>query len=369
MKNNCFGTLYLYELKKIFKSKAAIITFFILLIMAVVFGENEVSSNADAKLQIELQKIDGRKIDDTLLDELEKENNYSVETYKGVTRWVEDILGDDKIPDDLTVEKLGQIRKDGIKEAKELLYLTQGEYDYWDKKEVDLPDIWQDTLKSEGYVYGAKDMFLLAVLFLIPMGLAGVFAAEYQKNTDSLIKVSRNGNKRTYYAKVLAGMTFGVAGTMIIIGSMVGYMVIRFGTMSLNTQILLIYPFASVYMTVKELLFRMCGLILTGCAMLSAMILFLSQALKNALSVMGVSFGMWFLNAIVDSAVPGKYRFLSQFFHMLPYSAVDGNMVYEYRLVCVFGIYFTIYEFAPFMYILFAIIFVVAGRIIYGKQR
>ena len=41
MRNNYFGTLYLFELKKILKNKVAMITFLIMLIAAIIVGEGE----------------------------------------------------------------------------------------------------------------------------------------------------------------------------------------------------------------------------------------------------------------------------------------------------------------------------------------
>ena len=74
MRNNYFGTLYLFELKKILKNKVAMITFLIMLIAAIIVGEGEISGNANAEEREQFKTIERRVIDDSLLEEV-KENS------------------------------------------------------------------------------------------------------------------------------------------------------------------------------------------------------------------------------------------------------------------------------------------------------
>ena len=204
--------------------------------------------------------------------------------------------------------------------------------------------------------------------FLV-LGLAAVFAAEHQNKTDPIVRASKNGDKRTYYAKVLAGMSFAIVGTAVIVASFLGYFFIRWGTYYLGLPINYNYAYTSVSLTLKEHLWMLTKLIMTGSVLIAAFTLFLSQTLKNALAVMGVSLGVWFVNVILASTLPFRMRVLSQFIQWLPHTLIDDRIVYGYRLVKLFGRYFTAWDFAPFMYILFAIIFIAAGRFIYDRQE
>ena len=373
MRNNYFGTLYLFELKKILKNKVAMITFLIMLIAAIIVGEGEISGNANAEEREQFKTIERRVIDDSLLEEVKENINEYGEwdkvdpTYENIVSWARS-KGDIH---NLTVDALEKDRNDSIQEAKEMSLLSPGEYEYWEKRQdnIDYPGTWYDPLYSSGITLGLCDLRIVILLFLIPMGLAAVFAAEHQNKTDSIIRASKNGDKRTYYAKVLAGMSFAIVGTAVIVASFLGYFFIRWGTYYLDLPVNYNYAYTSVSLTLKEHLWMLTKLIMTGSVLIAAFTLFLSQTLKNALAVMGVSLGVWFVNVILASTLPFKMRAAQQFIQWLPHTLIDDRIVYEYRLVKLFGRYFTAWDFAPFMYILFAIIFIAAGRFIYDRQE
>ncbi len=370
MKNKCFGTLYLFELKKILKSKVAVITFFILLIVGFINVESEMGDNADIYAQNELGKIEGRTIDDALIKEMvdnPEDENESPHTYRNLNRWVAWIWGT-VIPEDLTVYKLSQVRDSVIEQYMLDEKLSEGELQYWkEKSDVDFPGVWHDNMDAKGYIHATSNLFLFAILFLLPMGVAVVFAMEYQHKTDPLIRASKFGDKRTYYAKMLAGITYAVVSMSLVIGIALTYMAIRYGTDCLGVSALLVDSFLLIDMTAKELLIRMVMIMIASCVMLSTMTMFLSQTFKNAFAVLGAMFGFWFLCALLNAVV--KFRPLSQFISSLPYMVVATDIGKEYRLVNIFGRYFTIFEYAPVMYILLGILFLTLGRIIYGRQE
>ncbi|SFU97199.1 hypothetical protein [Butyrivibrio sp. INlla21] len=377
MKNNCFGTIYLFEIKKILKSKAAIITFLILLVLAFVFGEGEISGNESPEARSKFAQIDGRVIDDNLLDEYRENTDDagytddSNPTFKMFGSWFRSLSDHGKKIEDVTIEDLIKNRDAGIQEAKELSYLTTGECEYWEDKgkEIVFPGTWHDTLAARGYLGGAVDMNILLILFLIPMGLSIVFASEYQNKTDQVVRASKYGDKRTYYAKILAGMTFGVGGSLIILGSFIGYMALRWGTGGLDLPIILLNPYTSYNMTAGGFLLRLAAIIIIGCILTSAVTLFLSQAMKNSLAVMGTSVGLYLGISMISAVLDTNIRPVSQFIQMLPAVLIDTNMVYEYRLINIFGKYFTVFEYAPIMYIIFTIVFIALGRFIYGRKE
>uniref|UniRef100_UPI00405796EC hypothetical protein n=1 Tax=Acetatifactor sp. TaxID=1872090 RepID=UPI00405796EC len=50
----------------------------------------------------------------------------------------------------------------------------------------------------------------------IAICLSTVFSEEHARKTDQLILCSRNGRKKLFYAKILAGVTFGVSVAIIL---------------------------------------------------------------------------------------------------------------------------------------------------------
>ena len=377
MKDNCLGTLYLFELKKILKSKATLVTFIVLFVIALVFGECEISGNADEETRSKYTQINGRVIDDDFLEEYKENTNEigiaddSNPTFENFSVWFRSLWEYGQSIKDVTIDDLAGYRDEGIQELKEMSQLSQGEYEYWEEKEKEIvfPGTWHDSLLAYGYLMGTEEMKFSLFLFLIPMGLSIVFASEYQNNTDPIIRASKNGDKRTYYVKILAGLSFGVVGSIAILGSFLGYMILRWGIRGLELPMVLIMPFTSYNMTAGELLVKLVIVIIAGSAVTSAFTLFLSQVMKNSLAVMGTSVGVFLGIFMTSAALDTRIRPLSQFIQMLPPVVIDTRMVYEHRLINIFGRYFTVFEYAPIIYIIFTIVFIVLGRYIYEKQE
>ena len=60
------------------------------------------------------------------------------------------------------------------------------------------------------------NMLCLLWLSFIGIGLANFFGEEHIRRTDQLILCSKNGKEPLYLAKMAAGITFGIAGTVLM---------------------------------------------------------------------------------------------------------------------------------------------------------
>ena len=121
-KRHCFGTLYKYELLKIFKNKVTIITFLFLLVYAFIQGESAVSGKISSQDLGKYEEINGRAIDEELLVELkslsDEAGNIKDETKKGYTKlysWISDAMDYRSPLTDLDIEKVyaGREHKEG----------------------------------------------------------------------------------------------------------------------------------------------------------------------------------------------------------------------------------------------------------------
>ena len=99
-KNTRFGTLYGFELRKIFKNRIAMIAFLIFFVFGFMQGELEVSGNIAPEILEIYRSLDGRVIDDELIsewneacDEYGKAINDEDKAYETMEEWIKDIAG------------------------------------------------------------------------------------------------------------------------------------------------------------------------------------------------------------------------------------------------------------------------------------
>ena len=69
-KTGIFGTLYKYELMKIFKNRVAIVTFLILFFYAFIQGEFEVRGNVTTEELEQYRTLSGRELDEEFISEI-----------------------------------------------------------------------------------------------------------------------------------------------------------------------------------------------------------------------------------------------------------------------------------------------------------
>lgn len=175
-KISCFGSIYKYELLKILKNKVAVITFLILFVYAFVQGQFEISGGVNPEDMEAYSMINGREIDDELLNELRDVTDEAGNliddkyvAYKHLNAWVLevlDVLRRGASVRDLNAKKLYEDRVNGVREAHEALQLSEGEILYWSAKEasLDKPFRYHDTVISGGVLEGTTNYMIMAVL-------------------------------------------------------------------------------------------------------------------------------------------------------------------------------------------------------------
>ena len=67
--------------------------------------------------------------------------------------------------------------------------------------------------------------------------------------------------------------------------------------------------------------------------------------------------------------VPATLRFLSQLWDYLPANLLYAEGFFDMRLVSVFGVHFTIWQFAPFVYIVVIALLALLGRRVYCRYQ
>lgn len=378
-RKSCFGSIYKYELLKILKNKVAVITFLILFVYAFVQGQFEISGGVDLEDMEAYSMINGREIDDELLNELRAVTDEAGNliddkyvAYKHLNAWVLevlDVLGRGASIRDLNAEKLYEDRVYGIREAQEALQLSEGEILYWSEKEasLDKPFRYHDTMISGGVLEGTTNYMIMSVL-LIAVSLSMVFAMETQRKTDPMIRASIHGGRELYYAKILAGMTYVMSCVILLLLTFYAYIGIVWGYDGMDSLIQVYYPLAELNITMWQLAGILIMLILSGSILISAFALFISNATRNGLAAMTILIVVHGGLFAIATSIPLDMRVLSQCLSLFPPTLVSSRLVYEFRLVKV-GSYYLCYQAAPVLYGILTVVFLALGYVMYDRHE
>lgn len=395
-----FYRLLYFEWKKIWIRKSTWITLAVLVLFYLVvdggyvFGSKYVDGEFlethldGTKKDIENGRaLKGRKIDQQLLNEMQDaygsippsdDLKYQLtDEYQSNVRPYEDVygivnlmmygFGSGKSTSKVTEEELYGIREENVKSIWDTYYLTDSEREYWENKEeqLEIPFAYE---YAQGYNFlismsGVYRVCLL-VTFFIAVCMSGVFAEEHGKRTDQLILCSRLGRKQIYYAKMAAGCLFSLFATVVLLlcGMFTAFLI--YGSDGFAAAIQLMAPYYSYDMTVGEVFLILAGILLLSSVMSGIFAMVLSELTKSSIASMAAVIAIMFVSRLVP--IPFMYRVLSQAWNFMPINLLKFDAgFWDLRLVPLFGLKLTSWQFAPVLYILLSIVLIYAGKRIY----
>lgn len=421
---NNFRTLYGYELKKIVKRRIAINTLAVLTLMMIYLNiggrlntthswtdneGNQITMNgfewiADQKEKT--RELNGQVIDDELLAKVKEayKNVYTNEYYGGegsgyrsmtvvehgdeeesieeaeaavknqelynpIYAYIRSLTGFYDAVHMISEETLYESRQDNLLEQEWAhLYLTEAERLYWTEREngVEKPftygyaKSWNDMLESFMF---ANMMLVMAIAIC----LSSVFADEHLKRTDQLILCSRHGKGRLFFAKMAASITFGAACSVFMFIIFLLSAILVYGAEGSNVVIQICKPICSRSLTMGQAVFLMGGMYIVLGMVYSVLTIFLSEAVKSAIAVMGImAGGMLFTLAY---QIPYAHRVASQIYNLLPTRILNVEQLWDGRLVTVFGLHLTNYQTAIILYVVVSVLLVWQGNRIWKKLK
>ncbi len=399
-----FGTLYRFELKKLWHRKMIWIALAILTAAAVlipvgaVTGKVRVSGGTDQVYSlyeiVQRQRTDpagleGRVLDTDLIQEaIEKMGVLSrttitvigsdnaeasvtvrqadpdelVRTLDGyVVQWeygdiwntVETAVGQENMTEDLTGEDYYAALDEARQQAYTVRGLSDGARAWWDAQAEKL----ERPLTITGYPAGgwcslAEAAFvvnLFIFLFAI-IALSGLFPLESQRRTDALLQCARNGGTPLYAAKLMTGLTVSFCGGLITLGSTAAGCLILLGPEDAATAVQqLMYPAYGAPMTVRQLALTVCGIYLAASLIHAAFVMAVGLLTRGGTSAMAVCFGTMMLFIMVP-ALPMSHPWLSQLWSLLPTVFGANGVLADPRLVHLGG-YLTNFQAAPLLWL------------------
>lgn len=414
-----FGTLYLFELKKIMKKKMTRITLIIMLGL-IAFGHvsnlffayydmygNKISAYEKMLEEREYgRRLSGRRIDDALIREMQAaygghqviayeketsqqgmfENTHSIAVtaeYMDDGRPAEEVLEAERQYDEIytfagriagyenihniDAEKLYHMRRDSIQTWNEPMQLTDGEYAYWEKQEekIEKPFTYEYHYSALQALVQVNFLTYLSV-FAIAICLSGVFPDEHLRRTDSLTLSSRYGRKRLYFAKLAAGTTFGVGVTALFTAFGILLLTIIYGTDGFHTALQICLWQSSWAVSIGGAVLLAFFVSLAASLVCSVFTMFLSEGLRNSIATLGIVTGFTLLLLFIGE--PPR-RMAAQIIHLFPTRLIDESGFLENRLFSIFGTYVTNFQMAAAVYLLTALICACAGYRIYERYQ
>lgn len=376
-------TLYKFELRKIINRKILWITGGILLMGLLLWGlasavlpqSREYSTVSLSGLEMNraereaAEQIAGRKIEQKLLDEMQPayeefivDGNYKKALpYLDIYNFIGTVLETNASAEILNCDS----------DTFYAMLNTKLEANTMAGREENIS--YNEPLFYQGYFDGwrqmASMMKVLACMeiMFIAICLSTVFTVEHTRKTDQVILCSRFGKKRLYFAKLMAGLTVGIAFTLILTLLMFGIIAFLYGFDGYNTilQFVLMRPFN---LTLGQAVMILIGLSFAGAILVSVFTMALSELTKNSVSTIGIITGILILTMFIME-MPANLKILSEIWYMLPSNLVSLNGAFRYSMFLLGDRAMLSYQIAPIVYFAMAIIFSIIGKIVYNRYQ
>lgn len=376
-------TLYKFELRKIINRKILWITGGILLMALLLWGlasavlpqSREYSTVSLSGLEMNraereaAEQIAGRKIEQKLLDEMQPayeefivDGDYKKALpYLDIYNFIGTVLETNASAEILNCDS----------DTFYAMLNTKLEANALAGREENIS--YNEPLFYQGYFDGwrqmASMMKVLACMeiMFIAICLSTVFTVEHTRKTDQIILCSRFGKKRLYFAKLMAGLTVGIAFTLILSLLMFGIIAFLYGFDGYNTilQFVLMRPFN---LTLGQAVMILIGLSFAGAILVSVFTMALSELTKNSVGTIGIIAGILILTMFIME-MPANLKILSEIWYMLPSNLVSLNGAFRYSMFLLGERAMLSYQIAPIVYFAMAIIFSIIGKIVYNRYQ
>lgn len=291
-----------------------------------------------------------------------------IQPYAPIYSFIEQIMGDGKSVLNSSADEIYSERKNTISENRTDQMLNKEEINYWEKKDTEIrtpftyefADGWSNMWE---YAYTLNYMLLL----MLAICLSNIFSLEYVRKTDAIIMCSRYGKTQLYFAKILAGILFGIIVAILFFGVALLSSFLIYGTDGIHGALQIAFPNATRNMDMGEAVGMLFLLYVLIAVLYSVGIMLLSIVLKNSVAVMAVPVGIMILTMLVD--IPYQFRVASQIYDLLPTNLLVKWELWDDRLVSIAGKFFTNFEIAPLIYILAIILLFLLGKRKYQKYQ
>ncbi len=376
-------TLYKFELRKIVRRKIVWITGGILLVGLLIWGiasavlpqNREYSDSSLIGYEVNQaereasEQISGRTIDQALIDEMRpayKDFIYNGDykaalPYLDVYNLIGNVLGTTASAEILGCDStVFYERLYSILEANSSSDLTK-------EAVINDPIVYQGYFDGWRQITGMMKLIACMEIMFVTICLSTVFTVEHTRKTDQVILCTRHGKKKLYTAKILAGLTVGMGFTILLSALMFGIISFLYGLQGYHTilQFVLLRPFD---LSIGQAVLILVALSFVGTALVSLFTMTLSEVTKSSIATMGIITGILIITMFIME-MPANLKLLSEIWYMLPSNLVSLSGAFRYSMFRVGGNPLIAYQYAPCIYLILALAFIVIGKVVYNRYQ
>ena len=368
------STVFKFELKKLFCSRVNILALAGSVLMLLFLAAASISEARPVSGET-ARELNGRAIDDQLIDELKPALKYvggttvmeitgEYEKYVPVMDVLDSMITaiDDDI--DLTVMSgtaLYELRERELSQRLEAQGVLGEETVFWRGQEaqVQKPFVYRYH-RGPANLLRAFQALGFFVLLLSAIGLSGSYARETADSMNQLLLCSRYGKRELYAVKIAAGFTWSLAAALIVFLSvMIPYFII-YGMEGMGEMLQLVKPLSMLPCSIGHMLAVYFGIYLLAAVLFAAVTMLLSVITQNQLATICGLMGYLLIDLFVE--IPERFGFLKKIWLLRPNAILMNSGFSNFRLIHLAGRLLLNYQAAPILYVLVVIAAVLLGR-------
>lgn len=395
------GILYRYELKKLLKRKLVWVTGIIILLLSVVVIVMDLTGNyyvngvaVDTNYNMMRtsreyeRQLTGRAVDQEMLDEmkeayskvpLDTEEYTLTEEYQTYARPYSTIFNSvsqvmkatqirDVLSSDINEASLYDKRMEWIEAYWSEMNLTEGEKEYWLKKEklLDKPFVYGYASGYWKLLANGQSISILLILYAA-ICLSDFFSKEHTLRTDQMILSSPLGKKQLYWAKVAAGLSFLMVyyGLTLMVVLMTAFGC--YGSDGADVIVQIDIPIYSGILRAGTVIVIIYALLCPAMLLTGVFVMMLSETLNNGAAPLAIVSAAMIASIVTGGS--GNYRILSQMYSYLPFNTLNGRCMFMPWLIPFFGSYLELWQSAPIFWLAAAGVFLLIGRRFYQRYQ
>ena len=368
------STLFQYELKKLFCARVNIIALAASAAMLAVLAVSSVCEARPASREA-ARKLNGRKIDGQLIDEMRPMLQYvngmtvyevtdEYENYVPVID-VFDVLitAFDRDLDLAGVQgnELYDLRERVLSQRLDHQGLSETEKEFWYSLEaqIEKPFVYRYHRGPANLLRSFQALGFFA-LFLAAIGLSGSFARETADRMNQLLLCSRYGKKELYALKLAAGFTWILTAAMLMFLSVMIPYLAAYGMEGMGEMLQLVKPSSMLPHSIGHMLAVYFGIYLLAAVLFAAVTMLLSVITQNQPAAICGLMGYLLIDLFVE--FPERFGLLQKIWLLRPNAVLMNSGFSNYRLIHFAGKLLLNYQAAPVLYAAMIIMTLAIGR-------
>ena len=373
-----FGTIYRYELKKIFQKKYLLFALLLMIAVAVflnvypLFGYQDAAYLDSEKgfvfermsryqaIQLErrfAEDFSGQLLDNEAAVSARNESAQYQERYSAFEPERNCVLLNHHLSYDMLsnlginpqtewTDQIADFAYQTMRESQENEYesqlLTDEEIDFWDQERGKITTPFRMAFSGgyRGMIENAHWLNMMAVVFIL-ISLCSSFSDDDYYQIKPLLSSTRHGRRRLLFARLAAGESVACGSVLMLFGLTAIIHFFIYGTDGFLTPIQALsqnLSGSSKALNGGQAVLLMIGFSLLLAFFAGAISMALSKLFQKAVPALALPMGLLLLSLVFDVIFYSRNRLLSQIWSYFPFQRVSETLLLDERMVSIGGV-------------------------------